>query len=353
MAKDTKERILEAALDMFSQKGYDGTNIRELTASLGLVKSSMYRHFQSKEDIWNALLDEMTAYYGERFGSAEHLPPVPESAEDLVRMTMRMVNFTVHDEKVVMTRKLLTIEQYRDARARDLATKHFLTGLIKMFSFVFSGMMDRGLLRRDDPEMLAFSYTAPISALIHLCTREPENTEEALRKAEAFSRHFIKVYGTENAQAEKAPSIVIRKCETGEIPAALELAWRVFSEFESPAYGPQGTEEFRKSIHDGEYLRGIEYYGAFDEDRLVGEIGIRPDRKHICFFFVDSAYHRRGIGTKMFRYLLQEYPNTVITLNSAPYGLPFYRKLGFVETDREQTVNGITFTPMKHEGGQK
>ena len=52
MAKDTKERILAAALDMFSQNGYAGTNIRELTASLGLVKSSMYKHFESKEEIW-------------------------------------------------------------------------------------------------------------------------------------------------------------------------------------------------------------------------------------------------------------------------------------------------------------
>ena len=57
MAKDTKERILAAALEMFSQNGYAGTNIRELTASLGLVKSSMYKHFESKEDIWNSLLD--------------------------------------------------------------------------------------------------------------------------------------------------------------------------------------------------------------------------------------------------------------------------------------------------------
>ena len=60
MAKGTKERILTAALEMFSQNGYAGTNIRELTASLGLVKSSLYRHFESKEEIWNTLLDEMT-----------------------------------------------------------------------------------------------------------------------------------------------------------------------------------------------------------------------------------------------------------------------------------------------------
>ena len=195
MAKDTRERILSAALEMFSQNGYAGTNIRELSESLGLVKSAMYRHFESKEAIWNTLLDEMAAYYDARFGSPEHLPPVPDSLDGLLAMTMRMVEFTVRDERIVKTRKLLTIEQFRDDRARELATKHFLTGLTEMFTPIFAAMMDRALLRRDDPAMLAFAYTAPISALIHLCDREPEKTDEAMARIEAFARHFIKTYG--------------------------------------------------------------------------------------------------------------------------------------------------------------
>ena len=195
MAKDTKERILDAALEMFSQNGYAGTNIRELSASLGLVKSGVYKHYESKEAIWNALLDKMIAYYEEHFGSAEHLPPVPDTLEELVSMTMQMVNITVRDERIVMTRKLLSIEQFRDERARELATKHFLTGLTDMFTRLFRGMMDKGLLRDDDPKMLAFAYIAPISALIHLCDREPEKTEETLKQVEAFSRHFVRTYG--------------------------------------------------------------------------------------------------------------------------------------------------------------
>ncbi|MBP5761261.1 MAG: TetR/AcrR family transcriptional regulator [Verrucomicrobia bacterium] len=195
MAKDTKERILTAALEMFSQNGYAGTNIRELSESLGLVKSAMYRHFESKDAIWNTLLDELIAYYEARFGSPEHLPSAPDSLEELVTMTMRMVNFTVHDEKVVKSRKLLSIEQFRDERARDLATRYFLTGLKDMFTPIFAGMMDKGLIREDDPAMLAFAYTASISALIHLCDREPDKTDEAIAQAEAFSRHFIRVYG--------------------------------------------------------------------------------------------------------------------------------------------------------------
>ena len=195
MAKDTKEKILAKALELFSQNGYERTNIKEIMLSLGLVKSAMYRHFDSKEEIWNTLLDRLIVYYEERFGSPEHLPPVPESLDEFLAMTARMVDFTVHDETVVMTRKLLTIEQFRDERAKQLATKHFLTGLTEMFTQVFSGMMDKGLLRREDPELLAFSYTAPVSALIHLCDREPEKTDDALSRIETFARHFIKTYG--------------------------------------------------------------------------------------------------------------------------------------------------------------
>ena len=117
MAKDTKERILTAALEMFSQRGYDGTNIRELAASLGLVKSGIYKHYECKEEIWNALLDRMIAYYEERFGSSEHLPPVPDTSEEFIAMTLRMAELTIRDERIVKTRKLLTLEQFRDDRA--------------------------------------------------------------------------------------------------------------------------------------------------------------------------------------------------------------------------------------------
>ena len=141
---------------------------------------------------------------------------------------------------------------------------------------------------------------------------------------------------------------IVRRLSQNEIPAALELAWKVFSEYESPDYVPEGTEEFCKCLHDEEYLAGIEYYGAFDGEKLIGTIGIREDKNHICFFFVDGNYHRKGIGTGMFRYLFKDYSGKTITLNSSPYGVPFYRAIGFVPTDEEKTVNGIRFTPMEY-----
>ena len=69
--------------------------------------------------------------------------------------------------------------------------------------------------------------------------------------------------------------------------------------------------------------------------------------------FTRREYHRRGIATALFRYLLAdvraENPELeFLTLNSSPYGLPFYLRLGFVPQSEEQTINGIRFTPMKY-----
>ena len=194
MENTTKSKILEEALVLFAENGYKGTNLRDLAARLGLSKSALYKHYTSKEAIWNALLDKMEAYYAERFGSAEHMPPQPKSGEELLKLALGQIYFTVHDEQIILTRKLLLTEQFHDDRVCRLATKHFLEGTKNMFRMVFEGMMEDGLMKKDNPEMLAFAFTAPVTSLIQLCTREPEKQEEVMKRAEDFIRYFIDNY---------------------------------------------------------------------------------------------------------------------------------------------------------------
>ena len=195
MANDTKDRILKAALEIFSRDGYAGANLKDIAEAVGVVKSGFYRHYASKEELWNTVLDEMERYYAERFGSSENLPAIPQSTDELKALTMRMLDFTMHDERIILTRKLLLTEQFRDARVRALATKHFGAELEALFTKLFAGMMENGSLQNGDPAMLAFVYTAPVSALIQRCDREPEKEAEILRQIEAFVKHFIEIYG--------------------------------------------------------------------------------------------------------------------------------------------------------------
>lgn len=191
MENTTKSKILEEALVLFAENGYKGTNLRDLAARLGLSKSALYKHYTSKEAIWNALLDRMEAYYAERFGSTEHMPPQPKSGEELLKLAMGQIYFTVHDEQIILTRKLLLTEQFHDERVCRLATKHFLEGTKNMFRAIFEQMMDDGLMKKDNPEMLAFDFTAPVTSLVQLCTREPDKQDEVIQRAEEFLKYFI------------------------------------------------------------------------------------------------------------------------------------------------------------------
>lgn len=192
MANDTKNKILDAALQMFSEKGYFETNMRELAESIGLTKAALYKHFASKEEIWSALLDKVEGHYFENV--KKNIPKVPDDCEEFVSLSMHMVNFTLNDEMIVKTRKLLTIGQFYDDRMKKLATEHFVTNMESKFATVFEGMIAKGLVKDYDPRFLAFSFTAPISSLILRCDREPENKNEIVESIESFTRQFIGVY---------------------------------------------------------------------------------------------------------------------------------------------------------------
>lgn len=194
MENTTKEKILDAALVSFVENGYKGTNLRDFAAGMGLSKSALYRHYESKEAIWNALLDKMEAYYAERFGSVENMPEIPKSCDELLATTMKMVNFTIHDERIVLTRKLLLAEQFHDGRVKKLATKHFMSGTRDIFKIIFERMMETGLLKQEEPDVLAFAFTSPITSLIHYCDREPEKEPEIMQQVEAFVKQFIRTY---------------------------------------------------------------------------------------------------------------------------------------------------------------
>ena len=70
--------------------------------------------------------------------------------------------------------------------------------------------------------------------------------------------------------------------------------------------------------------------------------------QHIGDFFVKAEYQGRGHGRRLFERMKQDYPIKEFTVNSSPYAVPIYRKLGFCDTDTEQTVDGLIFTPMKY-----
>ena len=151
----------------------------------------------------------------------------------------------------------------------------------------------------------------------------------------------------------------IRRLRPDEVDAALDLAMETYLEFEAPDYGPEGVTTFRRDIYDNEAFRAAcvdgtnRMWGALDGDRIVGLMAMRGE-SHIVLVFTHRDYHRRGVASAILRVLLtdvrRENPDLRrLTLNSSPYGLPFYLHAGFQPADVEKTINGIRFTAMTYD----
>ena len=151
----------------------------------------------------------------------------------------------------------------------------------------------------------------------------------------------------------------IRRLRPDEVDAALDLAMETYLEFEAPDYGPEGVTTFRQDIYDNAAFRAAcmdgtnRMWGALDGERIVGLMAMRGE-SHIVLVFTHRDYHRRGIASAILQALLNDVRRENsdlrrLTLNSSPYGLPFYLHAGFQPADVEKTINGIRFTAMTYD----
>ncbi len=190
----TKERIMEEALTLFAERGYDATGVDLIAERVGIKGPSIYKHFKGKEEILNSIIDTAEERYDARFGSEENIGDIPGSAEEFVRVTMQRVSFTMHDPMIRKIRRLLTKEQFRSERLAEVTTKHQLYGLQRMFTKIFQGMMAKGIVKRDDPSMLALELASPAVLMIAAADRDQRCQDEMLSEIEKHIRHFCHTY---------------------------------------------------------------------------------------------------------------------------------------------------------------
>ncbi|MCC6146682.1 MAG: GNAT family N-acetyltransferase [Anaerolineaceae bacterium] len=140
----------------------------------------------------------------------------------------------------------------------------------------------------------------------------------------------------------------IKKVEPEKRDDAVGLIFDVFMEFEAPDYLSEGVETFKNTaLFNEKFLDTLEMYGAYIGERLIGIIATRNLGNHIAMFFVNKNYHRQGVGKKLFQVVAENSTANEIKVNSLPYAVAVHHCLGFADTDIEQIVNGLKFTPMK------
>lgn len=190
----TKKRIIDAALTLFAENGYNGTSVEQIAEAVGIKAPSLYKHFKGKEDILNTLIDTAEARYEEHFGSEKNIGTIPPGREEFIAATMEKIRFTMEDPMIRKLRMFMVQEQFRSERLGELASRHQADGLLGMYQKILEGMMASGLCRTDDPALLALELTAPVVVYISKVDRKPEYEAEALEIIEKHVRHFCGEY---------------------------------------------------------------------------------------------------------------------------------------------------------------
>lgn len=153
----TREKILETAIDLFSEKGFHDVSVRELTGAVGIKESSLYNHFSSKQKILDAIYDEILKKFGELTVPEEAMVSMIEkmSPEEFLVLSAQNFDQFMAEPRLRKIWRIISIERFRDERARDFFNRYMVDNALSYQAHVFKTMMDKGLIRRMDPEVVA------------------------------------------------------------------------------------------------------------------------------------------------------------------------------------------------------
>ena len=196
---NTKQEILDAALELFSVQGFEATSIAQIAGTVGIRKASLYSHFENKQAILDALVQEVLEQYEGHslFARADwenDAGRLPQAADDAVQMIQGQIRFILHDPAISRARKMLVIEQFQNPELAKLQTKQNYTDVLGYFTGLIRCLIRRGVLAEDDPEIMAAQFCLPISVWINLCDRDPDREPEVMELVERHIRQFFKVY---------------------------------------------------------------------------------------------------------------------------------------------------------------
>lgn len=170
MGGETKERILETALELFAQSGYLGTSMSDIAARLGITKAALYKHYAGKQKILDRIVQRMNELDAARAAAYEMPGAAPEGFAqaylntplDRIRAysTAQFDHWT-REPFSANFRKMLTLEQYRDARLAQLYQENLASGPVKYMAAIFRPLTDS-----DETAMqLALDFYGPMYLL--------------------------------------------------------------------------------------------------------------------------------------------------------------------------------------------
>lgn len=199
----TKERIVDEALTLFSRQGYKGTSVKNIADAVGIKDSSIYKHFKSKREIIDAIVDQMRRCMDQMSVDAGLPLEDNETAaaiygrmtvEDLQQLSRKVFLFYLKDDFISRFWRLAVMEQYQNQEIYEIYRSIFFDQSIAYQTRLFAEMIRQGIFREADPRVLAMNFYAPIYFLLSKYNGRTDNVEEALQTLDMQVAEFCRIY---------------------------------------------------------------------------------------------------------------------------------------------------------------
>lgn len=174
---DTKEKIMQEALKLFSVNGFDAVSIRTIADAVGIGNSALYKHFTSKLEILQAIVDYSKSYFLKV--SCEQMSG-KKDVDELKESCLKMFKFQTQDEWIVMFRRLLMIEQFKNPDMAEIYRNFFIELPVQSQAQLFLQLMEAGIMKKKNARMLAMELYAPFF-LYHTAAESREDIVELLQ----------------------------------------------------------------------------------------------------------------------------------------------------------------------------
>lgn len=176
--KSTKEKIFDAAVDLFAERGYDGVSIRDIGRAVGITEGAVYKHYSNKEEI----LQSIFTYVEGRI-----YPKAPEASIDALvdSLSFREIlesipKFMMADPQLARITRIMLIEMYHNEKIRNYVRKELFDRPVDETEILFRKLMEKGKIKPCDPramstlfisyliywyfDMFIFSYGEPVNS---------------------------------------------------------------------------------------------------------------------------------------------------------------------------------------------
>ena len=201
---DTKQRILDEALTLFSERGYANVFVNDIAEKVGIKAPSLYNHYKNKQAIFDAIIDEMSSKFEQQAQalSINGTNPTADAEvyrsmdeDHLIKLGNDLFAYFLHDSYTKRFRKMLTLEQFKDKDLARVYSEQYFDRPLSYQGMLLGLLVAQGLLVTENVPIMTLHFYAPIYMLLTVCDREPEREQEALELMEKHIRQFDKLYG--------------------------------------------------------------------------------------------------------------------------------------------------------------